>query len=124
MSECINWTGWLDPQGYGRIKTRMAHRVIYERQYGPLPAELVIDHLCRNPSCVNTAHMEPVTRRENTLRGNGPAAQNAAKTMCKRGHDFTPGNTYLHGGSRRCRACNRARSAAYLAKKAAAGEAS
>lgn len=51
----------------------------------------------------------PVTCRVNILRGDGVAAINARKTACKRGHEFTPENTYMNGGRRVCRTCKRQR---------------
>jgi hypothetical protein len=71
---CWNWTGSTD-RGYGKIGLRRgvaplyAHRVSYEFHVGPIPAGLQLDHLCRNRSCVNPAHLEPVTQRENLARG-------------------------------------------------------
>ena len=60
--------------GYGRIsvdgQVGMAHRAYYERVIGPIPEGLVLDHLCRCTACVNPAHLEPVTQRENLRRGN------------------------------------------------------
>jgi hypothetical protein len=46
-----------------------SHRVYWERENGPIPEGLQIDHLCRNPGCVNPAHLELVTNAENTQRG-------------------------------------------------------
>jgi hypothetical protein len=67
------WQGYLTPNGYGRLtwegRTVYAHRWAYERQIGPIPEALVIDHLCRVRSCVNVLHMEIVTLAENTRRG-------------------------------------------------------
>lgn len=95
--------------GYGRftIQTRnvRAHRVSYVWEYGDIPDGLQLDHLCRNRRCVRPDHMEAVTSRTNTLRGVSPVAENAVKTHCTRGHEFTPENTYEHGGRRHCRAC-------------------
>lgn len=109
---CWEWIGSTNG-GYGKItinkRTYKAHRVTYELFVGPIPAGLDIDHLCRNHGCVNPAHLEPVTRRENLLRGVGTTARNAAKTHCPRGHAYTPENTHRRAdGSRRCRICGRA----------------
>jgi hypothetical protein len=70
----------------------------------------VIDHLCRHTWCVNPFHMEIVTVAENTMRGNGPAAKNARKTHCIRGHEFTEENTGFTMGRKRqryCKTCKR-----------------
>lgn len=112
-SGCIQWIAGLSNAGYGVFYDGgnvLAHRWSYEYHVGPIPEELVIDHLCRNRACVNPDHMEPVTRRENTLRSPiCPLALNAAKTHCDHGHEFTPENTYTYpnGGSRQCRECHR-----------------
>jgi hypothetical protein len=70
---CWLWRGTKNPHGYGRIMIRQrwypAHRVYYEHHVGPIPAGLVIDHLCRVHNCVNPGHLEPVTPAENTRRG-------------------------------------------------------
>ena len=68
----------------------------------------------RNPACVNPAHLEAVTHRENVLRGAGVSAIQARKTHCKHGHEFTPENTMKvrtpsGNGGRRCRTCDRIR---------------
>lgn len=69
---CWLWEGALRG-GYGRVKldgrTQAAHRASYELHVGPIPSGLVLDHLCRNRSCVNPAHLEPVTTEENIRRG-------------------------------------------------------
>ncbi len=111
-SECWIWLGSRSTKGYGRVsvsgRTQQAHRVVYEALVGPIPEGLQLDHLCRNRSCVNPAHLEPVTCSENIRRGVNLAAYRAAQTHCLRGHEFTPENTRLKPqGWRVCRTCHR-----------------
>ena len=118
-SGCWNWTGYRSELGYGRFypvgKKRVpAHRFAYELLVGPIPEGLVLDHLCRNASCVNPAHLEPVSQRENVLRGLAPTAINAIKTQCIHGHEYTPENTMRQKHGRECRTCyNRRRRERY-----------
>jgi hypothetical protein len=111
---CWPWTGARQDKGYGLFSPTHsrqvgAHRVAYELTTGQIPDGMVIDHLCRNPPCVNPAHLEPVTSRENLLRGTTLAAANATKTHCDHGHEFTPENTRITKpeGKRICRTCAR-----------------
>lgn len=116
-SGCWRWLGYVDPNGYGRKNLRKhegggyvyAHRWSYEQMVGPIPEGLTIDHLCRNRGCVNPEHLEPVTRGENVLRGEGPAAQAARKTHCPKGHAYEGENLYVNPntGHRMCVTCQR-----------------
>lgn len=128
---CWLWTGAADQRGYGRIGRGAAgagtvapHRAAYELLRGPIPNGLELDHLCRNPRCVNPDHLEPVTHRENLARGTGFSAVNAAKDVCPSGHPYSGDNLLVlprrHGGMvRLCRACKKAHDRKrYLSKKA------
>lgn len=111
-SGCWLWTRAKKENGYGVVwdgsRTRYVHRVSYELFVGPIPDGLTIDHLCRVRSCLNPQHLEPVTAGENTLRGDSPAAVNARKTHCPRGHAFDHLNV---DGQRRCYQCDNLRAA-------------
>lgn len=114
---CWWWTGAkIRHSGYGRIYSggdpaeptvMYAHRFAYKHLIGPIPQGLVLDHLCRNASCVNPLHLQPVTNRENVVRGSARAAKVGLRT-CPWGHSYTPENTYLSSsGGRACRTCRR-----------------
>jgi len=106
---CWLWTAYQDGGGYGQFRVNghgiLAHRFAYELLIGPIPAGLTLDHLCRVRHCVNPAHLEPVSQRENTLRGESFAAQEARRTHCHKGHAYDLLNTRIYRGWRRCRAC-------------------
>lgn len=86
---------------------RSVHRLAWEEVRGPIPAGLVIDHLCRNRACYRIDHLEVVTQRENILRGEGATAVHARKTQCPQGHPYSGPNLYVEPstGKRRCRTC-------------------
>lgn len=113
---CWLWTGGTTRGDYGtfyfgdlvtpRKGTGYAHRLSYRTFVGAIADGLQIDHLCRVRCCVNPHHLEPVTQRENILRGEGLAAKEARQTHCLRGHEFSEVNTYIcKAGQRHCRKC-------------------
>ena len=94
--------------GYGlfsiRDKRQSAHSLAYQRWVGPIPDGMQIDHLCNVRMCVNPAHLEAVTQRENLRRGA------ERRTHCRRGHPFVEDNIHVDGlGRRSCLTCTRAR---------------
>jgi hypothetical protein len=110
--ECWLWKGTRTARGYGGFwdGERMvgAHRFAYELLVGPIPDGLQLDHLCRNPPCVNPAHLEAVTHAVNLQRG-----ERAQRTHCPQGHAYTAENTLRHGGKRKCRICHNGRQRRY-----------
>lgn len=114
---CIEWMA-STRQGYGQIGVGLgvqyAHRIAWVWAEGPIPTGLVIDHLCRNRRCQNTAHMEVVTNETNILRGEWSPVLNTQKTHCPQGHAYSGSNLYVgKGGDRHCMECRRARKRRY-----------
>jgi hypothetical protein len=115
---CLLWTATKSSLGYGSFhsKDRMvpAHRWLFEYCFGAISKELDIDHLCRNPPCVNPNHLEAVTHKVNMSRGG-----QAMKTHCPRGHPYDEANTYHipTRGGRDCRACINRRGSEYYRRK-------
>lgn len=110
---CWTWKGYCNELGYAIVrfvvgKYEFAHRVSYEAFRGPIGDGLVIDHLCRTPSCINPYHLEPVTQAENVKRGS-VGAKNRSKTHCPAGHPYAGDNLSIdRRGQRVCRACSNA----------------
>jgi hypothetical protein len=131
---CWPWMAGKTGSGYGsfsvwdrdnkRYIVYVAHRVLYELTIGPIPDGLFLDHQCHNAdktcigkwcehrACVNPAHVEPVTQREN-LHNSGRTSfdQHRAMTHCIHGHEFNESNTYQWRGQRYCRTCRSANEA-------------
>lgn len=125
---CWLWTGGLKdekPTQHGQIwdsgKVRPAHQVSLQLHGVEIDKSKVIDHICREPICVNPAHLRQVNHRTNAVENNAsPFAANAAKTRCKYGHLlegdnlalYTPkhrtnrhGKKYVSGPTRVCLTC-------------------
>jgi len=131
MSACFPWDGSINDAGYGTVyvdgKNRKAHRVVYEQEFGPLPDDVKLDHLCHTEAeregtcdggptclhrrCVNTAHLEPVTNAENIRRGSSPGMRAKRSGFCARGHRLVEPN--LVRGTGQCRACAQARAVVF-----------
>lgn len=116
---------WLNACGYrsvnlckgGNQRTRMVHQLVLEAFVGPRPEGW---DSCHNDG--DLANNSLANLRYDTKSGNmrdkvrHGTDQNATKTHCGRGHEFTAENTYLHDGRRTCRTCRRAN---HHARKAA-----
>lgn len=111
---CWNYT-FSKCQGYGvfyirsngKTKSYRAHRVSWEIFKGKIPEGMVLDHICRNKGCVNPSHLRVVSCKINTIENSdGPAAINAKKNACPRGHLFAGENLYISPvGARMCKKC-------------------
>ncbi|ALJ22053.1 HNH endonuclease signature motif containing protein [Microbacterium sp. No. 7] len=133
-SGCWEWRAYRDRDGYGRYALRQpdgtyprreyTHRISVRVLQGSIPGGMQVDHLCRNRSCCNPAHLEVVTARENTDRSENYIAKNRRKTACVRGHDLTGSNLIIKAVRgkapyRQCRECRNSEALArYHARKA------
>lgn len=114
---CMVWTAATDRDGYGQFWWRgrkvKAHRLAWVLENGEVPDGLQLDHLCRVRCCVNPDHLEPVSHRENLLRGDTLTASQVARTHCPAGHPLVDGNlvaSSLARGRRACLTCDRQQS--------------
>jgi hypothetical protein len=116
LGNCWLWQGNISGDGYGRFwdgtRKIQAHNFLISAGIGLQP-----DHLCRNRRCVRPSHLEPITCRENLLRGDTLASHNALKTHCKNGHPFDDSNTKIRPTGRDCYACGRERTRRYEERK-------
>lgn len=106
---CWEWTGAKN-NGYGMFWNCYTHRLAFHYLRGPVPADMELDHLCRNRGCVNPDHLEIVTGKENLMRSESFVAINAQKTQCPQGHPYDGENLWIiktgpRKGKRECRAC-------------------
>jgi hypothetical protein len=122
---CWIWTGELNQQKYGRIGIRwqgkhrnvLAHRASYELEKGTIPPGLELDHVCRQPLCINPDHLKPCHRRENFLNSRAPARMNLMKTHCPKGHAYENNLYIFPDGRRECKTCKKRRSIEWAIKQ-------
>ena len=125
---CWLWFGATNTRGYGSfavvsrqpIVVVCAHRYAFTLHRGAIPEGLTLDHLCRQPACVNPAHMEAVTIEENVSRSH---RFKTLKTECAHGHPYSGANLYVSAsGKRKCRACGNSSRRRLLAAVRAGGD--
>lgn len=71
--DCWIFYGATDKQGYGHLRikidgrwrVRSAHKVSYEIHKGEVPEGMVVRHMCDVRNCVNPAHLELGSQKEN-----------------------------------------------------------
>lgn len=84
------WTGATNGDGYGQLSVNgrmvQAHRYAWERERGPIPDGVEVDHTCWERSCVNTDHLRLATHAENARNLSG---------VRKNGRDL-PRGVYRH----------------------------
>lgn len=123
---CWLWVGYLNRDGYGILSgeefSTLAHRISYFCFKGQIPKNYEIDHLCRVRNCINPDHLESVTHKVNTLRGETLPAKNLKKTHCPKGHPYIETNIYLEKSKyntllRRCKTCQLAKKKRLSAKR-------
>ena len=111
---CWLWLGSLKPDGYSRFNARISgHQASFSHWKGQVPEGKEIDHICRMRCCVNPAHLQAITHRENVAKS-GAWEFNTRKTHCPKGHPYSGNNLYVHGTNRQCLVCRRARSYAFF----------
>lgn len=108
---CWNWIGAITSRGYGNFRSKLAHRVSYEKYVGTIPDGLTLDHMCDNKLCVNPEHLEPKTQYENNMRGSSATALNARKDVCVNGHPLHGDHIKIvnrkDGTRRKCQLCQK-----------------
>ena len=97
-SGCLEWTGTRYRNGYGQIwdgaKNALAHRYAWERENGPIPDGMQIDHACFNRACVEITHLRVASRVENGRNIQGAKSTNLSTGV--RGVDIMKGK-YVRG---------------------------
>lgn len=125
---CWEWNAGKDKDGYGQFSSYISYkkrkpyrsnRFVWELLFGPIPAGMLICHICDNPSCVRPDHLFLGTPSDNLKdayrKGRLTEVLKKAclprlnKTHCPTGHEYDLLNTRIYNGKRYCRACEKTR---------------
>lgn len=116
---CWIWTKGTNGAGYSAVlynkKRWLGHRLMYTFEVGEIEPGKVLDHLCRNPLCINPRHLNQCTHKENSTAPRSLVGlNNSSKTHCINGHEYSESNTYRYpDGRRECRKCSRKYKSSY-----------
>lgn len=128
-SECWEWQGYKNANGYGWIKRSyggvginyLAHRFSYLQVHGSIPKGLSVLHKCDNPACVRPSHLflgTQVDNLEDMHNKNRYVSAMRLKTHCIQGHPFSGDNLFVDNrGWRQCKTCGNASSKRSREKK-------
>lgn len=128
---CFVWQGPVSSKGYIMLAHRkwkaQGHRNVYRIVHGvELTPDQQVCHKCDNRRCWNPEHLWLGTNKDNHLDKDRKGRNYFSnQTHCKRGHPFTPENTYIkkphanRGPARTCKTCQRERQQRYAQEKAA-----
>ena len=81
VGDCIEWTGYRDPNGYGKMHLEgeavHVHRYVFALHHGEIPKGMHIDHICHNPPSSNIAHLRLATPSQNAQNHSGASILSA-----------------------------------------------
>ena len=89
MNDCIEFDGAIGKHGYGNIRIGQrymrAHRLAWEREFGPISDGVLVLHKCDNRKCINTNHLFLGSQKDNVVdamnKGRRPIALHGTRSM-------------------------------------------
>ena len=91
----------------GRRRHLSLHVIVITAFVGPRPDGMECRHLDGHPTNPHLDNLAWGTSGENSQDMILHGHTNSRITSCPSGHEYTPENTYIWGGRRYCKACNR-----------------